>query len=211
MAARIGAAGSELEVREPAVAARSDRPALALSARASRGARRDPCGAFRPLGRGIQSSPRRALSGTGGQPSFHAAKTGPGDPGRRHPLQRRFRRRNAADRNQVHRVHGARGQRSLDPAGLPGRDPRARRHPRGRLGLPDPFLVGGHPHAGRPARRAGRAQPRRAAREHPRPARERHADREQRRLQRQEPEARRLRARSAARAAQPLPAWSRSR
>ena len=40
---------------------------------------------------------------------------------------------------------------------------------------------------------------------------ERHADREQRRLQRQEPEARRLRARPAAGAARALSSWSRSR
>ena len=53
----------------------------------------------------------------------------------RHPLRRRLRRRHAADRRPVHSGHGVVRQRHVDPAELPGRDPRPRRHPAGCLGF----------------------------------------------------------------------------
>ena len=77
--------------------------------------------------------------------------------------------------------------------GLPGRDPRARRHAARRLRLPDPLRLARHPHPGRPPQHAGRDEPG-GAESQPRRARGgRHADRQRGRLHRQQPAQGRLR------------------
>ena len=63
------------------------------------------------------------------------------------------------DRQPVHQHLGAPRQRPRDVPRLPGRDPRARRHAAGRLGLPGAHRRLRHPHAGRRARRAGGDEP----------------------------------------------------
>ena len=54
------------------------------------------------------------------------------------------------------------GNDLVDPAGLPGRDPGAGRHPRRRLRVPDPHLRPRHHHAGRRPARARGHEPGRA-------------------------------------------------
>ena len=183
--AAASAATSQRSAVFPPRARAAPAPRAALSPRPPRGY--DPAALDRESrATGRTSKEQRAHRG----PSQEAGR---GARARRHPLRRGLRRRHAADRHQVHGVHRARRQRPLDLPRLPGRDPRPRRLARRRLGLPDPLRLAGHPHARRPARRAGRLQPGRAAREHRRPAPERHADREHRRLRREEHRARRLR------------------
>ena len=125
----------------------------------------------------------------------------------------RLRRWHPAHRHQVHRIDRARRQRPLHAARLPRRDPRPRRHARGRLGLPDPLLRDRRAHARRPARRARRVQSRRAARQHRRRAPRRHGDHQQRRVQQEVAAARGLRAgRGSARSScATASSWSRSR
>ena len=114
-------------------------------------------------------SPRRApsraegliVSGQAGQAA------GPGH----HPLRGRLRRRHAAHRRPLHPGDGVLRQRPLDAAELPGRDPRPPGHPAGRVVVPGPLRRPRHPHPGRPARRAGRDEPRGAQGEPARPAR----------------------------------------
>ena len=87
---------------------------------------------------------------------------------------------------------GAR-ERPLDAPRLPRRDPRARGLAARRVGLPDPLRRPRHPHARRPAERARRDEPGGAEDERQGPAEGRHADRQLRRVQRQEPRQGRLR------------------
>ena len=75
---------------------------------------------------------------------------------------RRFRRRHAARRQPLHRRDRGLRQRPRDAARFPGGDPRAGRHGRGRLRVPDPLRVARHPHARRRAGRAGGDEPGRA-------------------------------------------------
>ena len=107
----------------------------------------------------------------------------PGD----HPLRGRLRRRHAADGRPLHERDGGDGERPLDAARLPGRDPRAGRLAPGRLGLPAPLRRPRHPHARRRAERARRDEPGGAEDERRRPAQGRHADRRHRHLQGAQP------------------------
>ena len=80
-----------------------------------------------------------------------------------HPLRRRLRRRHAAHRRSVHQRQRAVRERPADAAGLPGRDPCARRHPRRGVRLPGAHLRPRDHHAGRRAQRARGDEPGRAA------------------------------------------------
>ena len=104
-----------------------------------------------------------------------------------HPLCGRFGRRHAADGRPVHERDRAARERSLDAAGLPGRDPSAGGLAPGRLGLPAPFRRPRHPHARRRAERARGDEPGGAEDERRRPAEGRHADRRHGHLQGAQP------------------------
>ncbi len=106
---------------------------------------------------------------------------------RHRPLRGRFRRWHAAGRRPLHRRHRARRQRPLDPAGLPGRDPRPGRHPRRRVGLPDPVRLARHPHPRRPPEHAGGDEPGGAESAPGGAGGRRHADRQRGRLHRRQP------------------------
>ena len=110
-----------------------------------------------------------------------------------HPLRRRLRRRDAADRRPVHRRLGDVRQRHLDPAELPRRDPRPRRHPARRLQLPAALRQLRHHDPGRPAGRAGGDEPGRAQGQHRRPGPGRGDHRRHRRLHQAQPGQGRLR------------------
>ena len=79
-------------------------------------------------------------------------------PGHR-PLCRGLGRRDAAHGGPLHHEQRPAGQRPVHLPGLPGRDPRPRRDPERRLGLPGPHLGPRHPDAGRLAQRAGGDEP----------------------------------------------------
>ena len=120
---------------------------------------------------------------------------GPG----RHPVRGRLRRRHAADRRPVHlRDRGVR-QRPVHAAELPRRDPRTRRDAAGRVVVPAALRQLRHPHARRPAGRAGRDEPGRAEGQHRRPASRRRPDRQHRRVHQAEPDQGRLRGHPAGR------------
>ena len=169
-----------------------------------RGRRRAHAGRRRPPGRHPQVPrgvvPRGAAQPPTQTPPAHGAgrrrmttteapeRRRPGARSGHHPLRRRLRRRHAADRHPVHPDRRGLRQRHQHVPGLPGRDPRPRRHAARRVGLPDQLLGLGHPHAGRPARRAGGDEPGRAQDQPRRPARGRRADRQQRRVHPAEPE-----------------------
>ncbi len=112
----------------------------------------------------------------------------------RHSVRRRFGRRHAGDRHAVHRGVGDRGERHRDAPRLSGRDPRARRNARRCERLSAELLVDRDLHARRRPRRAGRHEPRSIESQPRRLEAGRHPDRRPRRLQRAEPEARRIRA-----------------
>ena len=120
-------------------------------------------------------------------------ETGPHPRPSGHPLRRRLRRRHAADRRPVHRRLGGLRQRHLDPAELPGRDPRAGRHAARRLQLPAALRQLRHHDPRRPAGRAGGDEPGRAQGQHRRPAPRRRDHRRHRRLHQAQPRQGRLR------------------
>ena len=114
-----------------------------------------------------------------------------------HPVRRGLRRRDAAHRGPVHRrLRGVR-QRHLDPAELPGRDPRAGRHAARGVQLPAALRQLRHHDPRRPAGRAGGDEPGRAQGQHRRPRPRRRDHRRHRRLHQAQPGQGRLRHRSA--------------
>ena len=147
--------------------------------------RRQPSPPQTPGDQGI-ATPRKGSSETGPHPRPS------GD-----PLRRRLGRRDAADRGPVHRRLGGVRQRHLDPAELPGRDPRARRHAARGVQLPVALRQLRHHDSRRPAGRAGGDEPGRAQGQHRRPAPRRRDHRRHRRLHQAQPGQGRLRRRSA--------------
>ena len=81
---------------------------------------------------------------------------------RNRPFCGRFGRWHAARRVALHRGDRGGRQRPGHAAGLPGRDPGAGGHARGRVRVPDPLRQPRHPHAGRLPQRARGDEPRRA-------------------------------------------------
>ncbi len=116
----------------------------------------------------------------GGPPGRDAGSSG-------HSLCGRLRRRHATRRRSLHRTVRRIRERPGNAAELPGRDPRAGRHGRGRLVVPGAHLRPRHRHAGRRAERARRDEPGRAEGEHERPLAGQHAAHQRRRVRRAQP------------------------
>ena len=98
----------------------------------------------------------------GGKKATQRDQAGQAARPRDHPLRRRLRRRDAADRRPLHPGDRVLRQRPLHPPELPGGDPRPAGHAPGRLVVPGPLRGPRHPHAGRLPRRARGDEPGRA-------------------------------------------------